>query len=31
MKLGLTKKDGTPLVRVTSIYPLLKTDKMEKE
>lgn len=25
------KKDGTPSVRVTSIYPLLKTDKMEKE
>lgn len=25
------KKDGTPLVRVTSIYPWLKTDKMEKE
>lgn len=24
------KKDGTPSVRVTSIYPLLKTDKMEK-
>lgn len=25
------KKNGTPSVRVTSIYPLLKTDKMEKE
>lgn len=25
------KKDGTPSVRVTSIYPWLKTDKMEKE
>lgn len=25
------KKDGTPSVRVTSIYLLLKTDKMEKE
>ena len=25
------KKDGTPSVRVTSVYPLLKIDKMEKE
>lgn len=25
------KKDGTPLVRVTSVYPLSKIDKMEKE
>lgn len=25
------KKDGTPSVRVTSAYPLLKIDKMEKE
>lgn len=25
------KKDGTPSVRVTSFYPLLKIDKMEKE
>lgn len=25
------KKNGTPSVIVTSIYPLLKTDKMEKE
>lgn len=25
------KKDGTPSVRVTSIYPWLNTDKMEKE
>lgn len=24
------EKDGTPSVRVTRIYPLLKTDKMEK-
>lgn len=28
---GSGKKDGTPPVRVTGIYPLLKTDKMEKE
>lgn len=25
------KKDGTPSVRVTSVYPLSKIDKMEKE
>lgn len=25
------KKDDTPSVRVTSVYPLLKIDKMEKE
>ena len=25
------KKDGTPSVRATSVYPLLKIDKMEKE
>ena len=25
------KKDGTPSVMVTNVYPLLKFDKMEKE
>lgn len=30
-KVRFDKKDGTPSVRVTSVYPLLKIDKMEKE